>query len=101
MPSESLIHIFIKPKTGVTKDQVKAKMDLAIDWYRYSDYCWIVKTTSSVAKWQTRLKPLADDKSGALLILAIDKDAKCQGWMIKEFWAWFRKALNRQSDSSQ
>lgn len=97
MPSQSLLHIFIKPKIGVTDEQVKAKINLAVDWYKYSEYCWIVKTTSDSAKWQTRLKPLVDDKTGSLLILPIDKDTKRQGWMIKGFWDWIKndKPINK------
>ena len=83
-----LFHIFIKPKNGITEDQVKAQMNLAVDWYKYSDYCWVVKTTSNPAKWQTRLKPLVET-TGRLLIIKIDPTER-QGWMDKSFWAWLR-----------
>jgi len=85
----SIFHIYIKHKAGVTEEQIKAKMNLAVDWYKYSDTNWIVKTTSDTAKWQTRLKPLVEP-SGALLILPIDTAAKRQGWMVKSFWEWMR-----------
>lgn len=83
-----LYHIFIRPKTGVTEEEVKKKMNLAVDWYKYSEYCWVVKTTSNATKWQTRLKPLVEPK-GTLLILKIDPSER-QGWIAKGFWEWLK-----------
>ena len=85
----TFLHVFIKPKVGVSEDQIKQKMNLSIDWYKYSEYCWVVKTTSDVAKWQTRLKPLVEP-DGTLLILAVDP-TKRQGWIAKGFWEWLTK----------
>lgn len=85
----TFLHIFIKPKPGVSKEQITAKMNLAIDWYRYADHCWVVKTSSDVKKWQTRLKPLVEP-SGSLLILTIDP-AERHGWIAKGFWDWLEK----------
>jgi hypothetical protein len=82
------LHIFIKPKAGINAEKVKEMMDLAVDWYKYSDYCWVVKTTSDVNKWQTRLKPLVEP-DGTLLILAIDPSNR-QGWIAKAFWDWIK-----------
>lgn len=85
----SFLHIYIKPKAGVTQEMVKEKLNLAVDWYKYADYCWVVKTTSDVAKWQTRLKPLVEP-DGSLLILAIDPTNR-QGWIAKGFWDWLKE----------
>ena len=82
------LHIFIKPKPRVTEEMVKSKMDLSIDWYKYSEYCWVVKTTSTPDKWQTRLRPLVEP-DGTLLILAVDPSRR-QGWMAKGFWEWLK-----------
>lgn len=82
----TFLHIFLKPMAGVTEEQVKQKMNLSVDWYKYSDYCWVVKTTSDVAKWQTRLKPLVEP-DGTLLILTVDP-IKRHGWIAKGFWKW-------------
>ena len=84
----SFFHIFIKPRSAVTDEQVKKQMNLALDWYKYSDYCWVVKTTSDSTKWQTRLKPLVEP-SGALLIFKLDLSER-HGWMAKGFWSWLR-----------
>ena len=87
--ASALYHIFIKPKFGVSEEMVKAQMNLAMDWYKYSDYCWVVKTTSDAAKWQTRLKPLVEP-NGTLLIVKIDP-SQYQGWTAKSFWDWLKK----------
>lgn len=87
----SYLHVFLKPHSGVTEEMVKEKMNLAIDWYKYADYCWVLKTTSEVTKWQTRLKPLVDP-GGSLLILTVDP-TKRQGWMAKGFWEWLKKSM--------
>ena len=86
----TFLHVFIKPKVGVTGAQVEETMNKAVDWYRYSDYCWVVKTTSSLSVWQTRLKPLVES-DGTLLILKIDP-AQRQGWIAKSFWTWLRES---------
>lgn len=85
----ALYHIFLRPKFGVTPEQVMEKMNLAVDWYKYSDYCWVVNTTSNAAKWQTRLKPLVEP-DGTLLILKLDPSQR-QGWIAKGFWEWLKK----------
>lgn len=85
----TLYHIYIRPKTGVTQNQVKEKMNLALDWYKYSEYSWIIKTSSDAAKWQTRLRPLVEP-DGTLLIIKIDP-SQHQGWIAKGFWDWLKK----------
>ncbi len=85
----SLYHVFLRPKPDVSKAQVEKVMNLAIDWYRYSEYCWVVKTTSDAAKWQTRLKPLVEPE-GTLLILRLDSSQR-QGWIAKGFWEWLQR----------
>ena len=87
----SFLHIFIKPKAGISEEQVKGQLNLAVDWYKYADFCWVVKTTSDVSKWQTRLKPLVEP-GGTLLILTVDPSRR-QGWIAKGFWAWLKKAM--------
>lgn len=86
----ALYHIFLRPKAGVTTEQVTESMNLALDWYKYSDYCWVVKTTSDAAKWQTRLRPLVEP-DGTLLIFKLDPSQR-QGWIAKGFWDWLRKS---------
>jgi hypothetical protein len=85
----SYLHVFLRPKAGVTQEAIKKKMNLAIDWYKYSDYCWLLKTTSNAIKWQSRLKPLVEP-TGSLLIVEIDP-AKRAGWISRSVWDWFKK----------
>ena len=92
---EAYLHIFLKPKAGISEESIKEKMNLAIDWYKYSDYCWVVKTTSNVTKWQTRLKSFVEP-DGTLLILKIDPSQK-QGWIAKGFWEWLKKDGSKKS----
>jgi len=63
-----LLPHFIQPRVGVTDDSVKGIMNLAIDWYQYSEYCWVVKTTSDAKKWQSRLNPLFYPGGNLLII---------------------------------
>lgn len=86
----SFYHIYLRPKHGVTDEQVDEKINLSIDWYKYSPSCWLVKSTSDVAKWQTRLKPLVEP-DGELVILKVDPTER-QGWIAKGFWDWYKKA---------
>lgn len=83
-------HIFIKPKAGVSMDQVESKMNLALDWYKYAEHSWVVKSSSDAAKWQTRLKSLVEP-DGTLLILKLDPSER-QGWIAKGFWKWYKAA---------
>ena len=84
------IHAYVKPKKGVTIAEVDAAMDAAVDWFRYSNTCWIIKTTSDPGKWLTKLRNLVDP-DGSLLMFEINPRAR-QGWMSKTFWDWIRKA---------
>lgn len=85
----SFLHVYLRPKTGTPESSVLEKMNIALDWYRYSDTNWVIKTNSDITKWQARLKPLVDDKSGFLFIVEINLK-KRQGWMPSTFWAWCR-----------
>lgn len=86
----SFYHIFLQPKAGISEQQISEKMNLAVDWYRYSEYCWIVKTTSTASKWNTRLKPFVEP-GGNLLIVKLDPSER-QGWMAKSFWSWLKES---------
>ena len=79
------LHIYLKPNTGVTYPQIQAKMNLALDWFKYGD-SWIVYSSSDLARWKSRLKPIAGG-NGRYLICEIDP-TKRVGWMPKSFWEW-------------
>ena len=42
MTTGKYFHIFLQPAAHVSLPQVEEKMNLAIDWYKYSAYTWIV-----------------------------------------------------------
>lgn len=91
-------HVFIKPSQGITEEDLKKKFDLALDWYRYSDNNWILKTTSDAEKWERRLLSLVKP-DGDLLIMRLDPDER-SGWMNNSFWDWIqgKKSEQRQLD---
>jgi hypothetical protein len=82
----NLYHIYIKPKLGVSREQVERKLDLALDWIRYTDGCYLVYSSHSTGLWNIRLKPLVQN-GGHVLILDIDPHAY-HGWMPKDLWPW-------------
>lgn len=89
-----LFHIYLKRKPGVTVNQIKEKMDLGLDWFKYADECWIVETTSTPEKWRARLKPLVEP-GGYLFICKLDASVR-QGWMSSSFWNWLKPKANKK-----
>lgn len=83
------LHIYIRPNDGVTSKQVQAKMDKALDWFKYDANVWIVYSNSELSVWKSRLKPIAGE-SGYYFVCEIDPTIRV-GWMSKSFWAWLRK----------
>lgn len=82
----SLYHIYISPKKGISREQIENKMNLAIDWFRYDDNNWIVFTTSDAKKWYSRLEYFAKT-GGNLLICKLDPD-DYWGLMSEKLWPW-------------
>jgi hypothetical protein len=83
------LNIYIVAKSDVSKENIEAKMNLAIDWYRYSDTNYIVYTSSNVNKWQERLLEFVKP-DGSLFICEIAL-ANRNGWMTQAFWDWVKK----------
>ena len=86
-------HVFIRPKEGVTYEQVEKTMNLAVDWFRCTQEVWVIYTTSDHNKWQARLKPLVSPQ-GSLFICRLDIRQR-NGWMDKKFWEWIREKTQR------
>lgn len=82
-------HIYIIPATGVTHDQIQAKINLSNDWMKYDDRNWIVYSTNDISSWQIRLSDLVKP-NGRLLILEMKPGMK-QGWMLPQVWTWLNK----------
>jgi hypothetical protein len=85
----SFYHIYISARDGVSLDDIKKKMDLAVDWFRYDHKNWIVYTTSNAKKWYSRLKPFVDP-GGRVLIFRLDP-ADHWGFMSDELWEWLKE----------
>jgi len=85
----SFYHIYISPKKEITRDQIKKKMDLAIDWFRYDDQNWIVYTTSDAKKWYSRFESLVVP-GGHIFISKLDL-SDYWGHMSKKLWDWLKK----------
>jgi len=82
-------HIYIKPKEGISLEDVEKKMNLALDWFRYDRNCYVVYSTSDTDKWLERLKPLFYPK-GRVFISELNIRNR-NGWMTKDFWDWLKK----------
>ncbi len=89
MATANFYMIHIVRKKDMTYEQVKEKMDLSNDWYRFRPDLWIVYTTSDEEKWFSRLSPLVK-KTGNLFICKLDINSR-QGWMDEDFWSWMRR----------
>ena len=81
MAAANFYMIYIKRSADASYDELKAKMNLARNWYRITDSFWIAYTTSSAEKWYQRLRPFVDD-SGSLLICRLDtaEEASVKEW---------------------
>jgi hypothetical protein len=82
-------HVTLIRKPGVTNEAVEEKMNLAVDWFKYSSHCWILWTTADAATWKERLSPLFRP-DGRVLICKVDK-ADIDGFFPKGGWAFLRK----------
>jgi len=87
-------HVSIVPRPGISQDRVQKTMDLAIDWYRYHDTCWILYTSSDATKWYGRLKGLVEP-DGEVFIARLNMSDHF-GYMSQELWDWIVKNTSRQ-----
>lgn len=90
MANGTFIHVYITPKNGVTREKVEEKMNLAVDWYRYTNHLYIVYTTSDIPKWQSRLQELVEP-DGFMFICEFNI-RNYNGWMQQGFWDWIKKS---------
>lgn len=84
-----LFHVFIRPNPDVTSAQIEKQLDLAADWLKYTDGCYLVFTTRDIDVLSGRLKPLVVE-GGNLLILNVDP-YQYKGWMPKSVWPWLKE----------
>jgi hypothetical protein len=89
MAKGKFYHVYVTLKDGATEEELKTKLNLALDWYKYDKSNWVVYSTSDVEKWMIRLKPLVEP-DGRFFICEIAA-SNSNGWMNKDFWEWMRK----------
>lgn len=95
MASGTYYMVHIERLPSVTFDEVKGRMDKALDWFRLSESLWIVYSTVDVEKLYARLNPLAISE-GTLLLVKLDMSVR-QGWMEQTFWDWLDKRAKADS----
>ena len=91
-------HVTLTPRDGVSREEVEAVLNHAIDWYRYQTNCWVIYTTSNHSEWLSRLEPLVKP-GGTLLLCKIEYDT-ADGWLGTAFWDWWRNRLHRRDAGS-
>ena len=90
MANGTFIHVYINPKQGVTREKIEEKLNLGVDWYRYTSNLYIVYTTSAISKWQSRLQELVEP-DGYMFICEFNI-RNHNGWMAQDFWDWINKS---------
>ncbi len=83
-------HIYVSVRADVTMAQVEAKMNLAVDWFRYDANNWIVYTTSSAKTWYARFRKYIEP-GGHLFVCQLDT-TDYWGFMPRTLWTWLRKS---------
>jgi hypothetical protein len=81
--------VYINRLEETPYEDLKKKMDLALNWYRVTERVWVLYTSSDAEKWYARLSTLVKD-DGNLFICKLDTSDR-QGWMSERFWEWMRK----------
>jgi hypothetical protein len=89
MTTGKYYHITLMPNPGTTSDQIEVKMNKALDWYRYSNNCYIVYSTVDIRIWMNRLKEFTGPQ-GTLFIIELNIKNR-NGWMPKDFWDWLKQ----------
>lgn len=67
--------------------ELKKKLDLAIDWLQIMPDVYVLHTTSDASKWYTRLAPVLG--GGRFFIIKADL-SNYSGWLPKSKWNWLK-----------
>jgi len=93
-----LYNVFIRQRDGVTREQIEEQLNLAADWFRYSDGCYLVYSSKNISTWYQRLKPFVNP-GGNVLILDVDAH-EYNGWMPKTLWPWLAAKKQKMYDDT-
>jgi len=88
-----IVHINLSKKSS--EEDLKKRMNKALDWFRISENTWVLYTTSDATKWYSRLSPLVKT-DGHVFVCRLDNSDR-KGWMDKAFWQWMRKDRSEQT----
>ena len=100
MSSQFLI-VTVNVKAPIDEKQLKATLDVAIDWVQYMPGSFLLKTTSDASTWYTRLKAVFGTENQFLITKA--DPSQQQGWISEWVWDWIRKneTQAKQPDASE
>ena len=91
-----LYQVMLIPRPSVEASDVIAELDKAIDWFQVSEYCFVLQTRLSAARWSARLQKLCKPE-GELLVAKMDPDDN-HGWMPQQFWDWLAQRVPRRAN---
>lgn len=90
-------NISLIPKTGVTTTAVESSYLFALDWFRYAQYSWILKTNIDATALYSKLLPFAQP-GGKLVIMPVNLNL-LMTWNSQMFINWIQK--NRGLDAEK
>jgi len=99
MVTAHYIHVSVAhespPITGLEKC-----FNSALDWYRYSDYSWVLYTTTDIDTWRDRIRKVRGMKMAEVIFFMCVFDPTVSksysGYMTKDFWDWLKESRSRE-----
>lgn len=71
----------------------------ALDWMHYSEYCWILYTTTEPDVWRDRIRQLGGILPGDSFFICEFNPAFDSGYMFDWAWNWLRKDRTPKSST--
>jgi hypothetical protein len=68
---------------------IRKKLNLAVDWVKIFSNVFIIKSTSELGKWKTRINEIFTEEK--YFVVEIEENEKV-GKLNKYVWEWFKKA---------
>jgi hypothetical protein len=95
--SERFVFVHLKPKSGTTLEELEAKMNLSLSWYRLDGRTWILYTNAAIDWLLQRLRPLVNEDPGETgLVICELNISSLQGWKPQVFWQWVRDPTKKE-----
>lgn len=90
-----ILHVSFIFRNRVPEIEIEETLNNAMDWIRYSETCWLVKTHKSPTIWSKRLQKVMG-AGNSVLVVRIDPKARA-GKMPRAVWDWLRGALPNEA----